>query len=158
MKSLFLAAALSAAAFAAHAADIMAMKPFAYATSASQKAGGAYISLMSHGLTDRLVSAASPVAKRVEIHTHIKDGDVMRMRKVDGPLPLSPDTPIEMAPGGVHVMLMGLNAPLADGATFPVTLTFESGRELQVEVPVVKRDTGHGAGQKHHGHKHKSDG
>lgn len=154
MKSLYLAALISAAAFAAHAADIMANKTFAYSTAASAKAGGAYITLMSHGAVDRLVSAASPIAKRVEIHTHIKDGDVMRMREVDGPLPLGPESPIKMGPGGIHVMLMGLNEPLRVGATFPVTLTFESAGEMTVDVAVIKRGeaghSGHGGASQTH--------
>ncbi len=140
MKSFILAAIVAAiSTLSAAAAGLMAMEPFAYETAPSAKAGGAYISIMSHGGGDRLLDAKSPVAKRVEIHTHIKDGDVMRMRRVDGPIPVTADAPIKMAPGGVHIMLMGLNHALDAGTTIPVTLVFETAGELTVDVPVIKR-------------------
>lgn len=114
---------------------------------------------MSHGGGDRLLDAKSPVAKRVEIHTHIKDGDVMRMRRVDGPLPVTADAPIKMAPGGVHVMLMGLNHALDAGTTIPVTLIFEIAGEMTVDVPVIKRgaQTGQSGHSGHSGHSSTSD-
>ena len=78
MKSLLIAAALTAsAALSATAADLSARKAFAFETTRSAKAGAAYISVMTNGADDRLVRAKSPVAKRLEVHTHIKDGDVM---------------------------------------------------------------------------------
>ena len=161
MKSLLLAAAFAAtAALSATAGEgLMAVEPFAFETSRSAKAAGAYISVMSHGEADRLIGAASPAAKRVEIHTHIQDGDVMRMRQVGSPLPVSADTPIKMGPGGVHVMLMGLNAPLEAGTSIPVTLIFETAGEMLVEVPVKKRSdhTGHGGHRHHSGDNNASD-
>lgn len=160
MKTFLLAAAFAATStLSAAAAGLMAMEPFAFETSASAKAGGAYISVMSHGDADRLLDATSPVAKRVEIHTHIKDGDVMRMRKVDGPLSVTADEPIKMGPGGIHVMLMGLNNPLSAGATIPVTLVFEKAGEMTVDVPVIKRSEkpAHSGHSGHSGHSQSSD-
>ena len=155
MKSLMLSAAFAAlSALAAQAGDMMAMEPFAFATAPTAKAGGAYVPVMSHGAADRLVGAESDVARRVEIHTHIKDGDVMRMRRVEGGVELPAGGVLEMKPGGVHVMLMGLAAPLEAGTSFPVTLVFESGARLDVDVPVKTRGA-HGAGHGHgstHGH------
>ena len=160
MKSFLLTAAFAATtSLSAAAAGLMAMEPFAFETAVSAKAGGAYISVMSHGDADRLLDATSPVAKRVEIHTHIKDGDVMRMRKVDAPLPVTDEEPINMAPGGIHVMLMGLNDPLKAGTTIPVTLIFEKAGEMTVDVPVIKRSAkaAHGGHSGHSGHKQSSD-
>lgn len=149
MKSLLVAVAFAAtSALSAAAADLAAIKAFAFETAPTAKAGAAYISVRTNGADDRLVGVKSPVAKRVEIHTHIKDGDVMRMRPVDGPLPLSAGAPIEMGPGGVHIMLMGLNAPLVDGAPIPVTLVFENAGNVAFEVPVIAR----GAHRGHSGH------
>lgn len=150
LKTILLSAA--AAAFAASAAladGIMAMDPFAFATAKTARAGGAYVSLMNHGPADRLIGARSNAAKRVELHQHIADGDVMRMREVEGGLELPEGGAIEMAPGGYHIMLMGLNAPLDEGASFPVTLVFESGAELTVDVAVRSRSEG---GMGHGGH------
>ncbi len=157
MKSLILAAAVAAGAALPAYADLAAVKAFAYETAANAKAGAAYITVRTNGDDDRLVSAKSPVAKRVEIHTHIKDGDVMRMRPVDGPLLVSAGNPVEMRPGGVHIMLMGLNAPLVDGEPIPVTLVFENAGEVVFEVPVIERTahgghSGHSGGTGHSGH------
>lgn len=140
MKTTILAAAFAALApLSALAADIMAMEPFAFATAPTAKAGGAYVSLMNHGSADRLIGVKGDIAKRIEIHEHIKDGDVMRMRQVEDGLELPEGGVIEMGPGGYHVMLMGLSRPLAEGKTFPLTLVFESGAEMAVEVAVKAR-------------------
>ncbi|MGE0658224.1 MAG: copper chaperone PCu(A)C [Reyranellaceae bacterium] len=113
--------------------------------------GGAFLSIENKGATaDRLVSAASPVAKTVEIHNHIKDGDVMRMRAVDG-IDLPAGGKVELKPGGYHIMLMGLSKPLKEGERFPVTLQFEKAGKIDVEIAVDKP----GASEPAHGqHKH----
>lgn len=146
MKTLALAALAAALSASAALAEITAMKPFAYATTPNQKVGGAFVSVTTTGAPDRLVSARSPAAKKVEIHTHTEQDGVMRMRRIDDPLPLAPGQPVEMKPGGMHVMLMGLNGPLERGATVEVTLTFESGASLTVDAPVIARgeEPGHG--------------
>lgn len=161
MKPLILAAIVAAAtSLSAAASGLMAMNPFAFETTKVAKTGAAYIPVMSQGAADRLIGAASSAAKRVEIHTHIKgDNGVMKMRQVDGPLPVTEDAPLKMAPGGVHVMLMGLNAPLTAGDTVPVTLVFEAAGKIVVEVPVVARESraesgGHSG---HSGHSNHSD-
>lgn len=125
----------------AHANDapVAAVYPFAYASAAGAKAGGAFISLENRGPADRLVAARADIAARTELHEHIHDNGVMKMREVEGGLPLPEGGVVEMKPGGLHVMLMGLKAPLTEGETLPVTLVFESGLELAVEVPVVAR-------------------
>jgi copper(I)-binding protein len=110
---------------------------WARATPPGGKVGGAFVTLVNSGDTaDRLVSAASPVAGRVELHTHIKDGDVMRMREVEGGIPLPPGGTVKLQPGGFHIMLLGLNQGLAAGSSFPLTLTFEKAGGVQVDVPV----------------------
>ncbi len=114
-------------------------------------AGGAFLSIENKGAAaDRLLSASSPVAKTVEIHNHIKDGDIMRMRPVDG-IDLPAGGKVELKPGGYHVMLMGLNKPLKEGERFPLTLQFEKAGKIDVEIAVDKP----GAGTPAHGeHKH----
>ena len=156
MKILIASAVLTASvALSAAAADLTAMKAFAFETAPTAKAGAAYVSVMTNGPDDRLLGAKSPAARRVEIHTHIADGDVMRMRPVKEPLPLSAGEPIKMAPGGVHIMLMGLNAPLVKGAPIPITLVFETAGEIAFDVPVIERQA-HGGG--HSGHSGHSSG
>ena len=100
------------------------------------------------GAPDRVVSASSPVAERVELHETIRDGDVMRMREVEA-IELPAGQTVELKPGGLHLMLMGLKAPLKAGETVPVTLKFEKAGDVTVQLNVE------GAGQATMGlHKH----
>jgi hypothetical protein len=97
---------------------------------------------------DRLVSASSPVARVVELHTHLMDGGVMRMRPVTA-IEVNPGEPAMLRPGGLHIMLIDLARPLRAGETIPLTLRFERAGEMTVEVPVQPAGAS-GAG--HHGH------
>ena len=90
---------------AALAGDISVDDPFARASAGMARVGAAFMTLRNAGSDDKLVSASSPVAEHVELHGHIKDGDVMRMRSVE-----SIDVPaggsVQLAPGGLHLMLI----------------------------------------------------
>lgn len=132
--------------------SITIKEPWARETIASGKAGGSYMMIINAGEhTDRLIGASSPVAAKVELHTHIKDGEVMRMREVEGGIEVPAGETTMLAPGGFHVMMMGLNGPLQEGASFPLTLTFENAGEVGIEVDI--KDISHGAGQPMHHHK-----
>jgi len=63
------------------------------------------------------------------------DGDVMRMREVDG-IDVPPGQRVELKPGGMHIMFMGLKAPLKAGDSFPATLTFQKAGDVKVSVKV----------------------
>jgi len=94
----------------------------------------------------------------VELHTMTMDGDVMRMREVEGGIELPAGETVELAPGGLHIMFMGLESPFVEGETVPVTLTFEGGETIDLELPVVPRQM-EGNGHSHdddHGHDHGS--
>jgi copper(I)-binding protein len=110
---------------------------WARATPPGAKAGGAFVTLLNTGdAPDRLVSASSGAAERIELHTHIKDGDVMRMREVEGGIPLPPGETVKLQPGGFHIMLLGLKQGLNAGSSFPLTLTFEKAGSVRMDVPV----------------------
>lgn len=144
---------------AASAGPIQIQQPFARATPA--KMGGAFMTLVNTGMAgDKLVKAASPVAESVELHTHVKEGDVMRMRPVPA-IDIAGHGRTALEPGSYHVMLIGLKQPLKEGASFPLTLTFEKAGSVTLMVPVVKAggmpDGMPGnmpAGMDHGGHKH----
>lgn len=125
--------------------------PWARATAANQANGAAYFVVDNGGEPDRILSAATPVADRVELHTHIDDNGVMRMRQVEAiDLPAGETA---LAPGGLHVMLFELEAPLVEGESFPLTLTLEQAGEVEVEVKVEPVTYGIGGdGHGHHGH------
>lgn len=113
-------------------------RPWARETPRMARAGGAFMIIENAGAAvDRLLGASSPVAARTEVHMVIQDGDVMRMREVPA-LELAPQSRTELKPGGYHVMLMELKAPLKAGDRFPLTLNFEKAGPLTVEVLVEK--------------------
>jgi Uncharacterized protein conserved in bacteria len=107
-------------------------------------ASAAYLTIETGGASDRLVAAASPAAARVELHEHILEDGVAKMREVAAGIPVAPDAPAVLEPGGYHVMLMGLTAPLAEGDAIDLTLTFEAAGEITVTVPVRAMAAGHG--------------
>jgi hypothetical protein len=119
--------------------DLTIDHPWARASAIANSA--AYMVISTKGSApDRLVAAASPVAATVELHTHVVEGDVMRMRPVKA-IDIDPGTPAVLAPGGLHVMLMGLKGPLEEGKRFPLTLTFEKAGPVTIDVPVEAAGT-----------------
>lgn len=150
----FLAAMILVTSALSHAQDyrlgeLQVSQPYARPTVPGQPAGSAYLNLQNNGKNaDKLVSAASPIAGSVQIHTMSMDGNVMRMREVAG-VDLPPGARLAMKPGdGYHLMLMGLKQPLKTGDKFPLTLVFEKAGKIEVTVPV---DNG-AAKEKHHHH------
>jgi len=125
--------------------------PFTRATLPNAPVAGGYMSIANAGPgDDRLVAAESPVAGRAEIHEMRMEGDVMKMRELMDGLPLPAGETVELAPGGNHVMLMDLAAPLEEGGTVPLTLVFEqAGRvEVVLDIAAPGARAAHGA----HGH------
>jgi hypothetical protein len=109
-------------------------QPWARASVAAN--GAAYMTISTAGSeADQLVAATSPVADKVELHTHIVEGDVMRMRPVKA-IDVNIGEPAVLKPGGLHVMLIGLKGPLKQGERFPLTLTFEKAGSVTVDVDV----------------------
>lgn len=133
----------------AFASDIMVMNATARASlTPTAKTGAIYFSVMSHGTTeDRLLSISTPAASSAEVHETIVDGDVMKMRAIEGGLIIAPGKTYEMKPGGIHVMLMGLKAPLKKGDTVALELVFEKAGVVKVEAPVGDIGAGHDHGE-----------
>ncbi len=115
---------------------------WARATVQGQQATGAFMKLTAKDGA-KLVSAASPVAGVTEVHEMKIEGDIMKMRAVQGGLDLPAGKAVELKPGGYHVMLMGLKAPLQKDTTIPLTLTFKDtkGVESKVELKVPVSST-----------------
>ncbi|HLL19214.1 MAG TPA: copper chaperone PCu(A)C [Rubrivivax sp.] len=105
-------------------------------TVAGQSVGGGYLKIIGGANADRLLSASAPVAKQTELHTMTMDGDVMRMRPVDA-VAVPPRQIVELKPGGIHLMFVGLAKPLTTGSTFPLTLRFEKAGDVIVQVKVA---------------------
>ncbi|MEO3474675.1 copper chaperone PCu(A)C [Roseomonas sp. CAU 1739] len=128
-------AALPAAAHDYTAGDVAIGHPWTRAAGANGN-GAAFMQLRNTGgQPDRLLSASSPIARTVELHTMTRDGDVMRMRPVQD-IPVLPGQTVALQPGAFHIMMVGLTAPLAQGSRVPLTLRFERAGEVQVELAV----------------------
>jgi len=133
-------AAASAAPAPAHEfhrlGDIVVEQPWARATPV--KVGGAYVTLRNNGaVPDRLVKVTSPVAEKAEIHETKIDGGMAMMRAVDG-IVLKPRGSVQLKPGGLHIMLMGLARPLKEGERIKLAFTFERAGTIEVEARVEK--------------------
>lgn len=109
-------------------------------TVGAQQATGAFM-LITSKAPARLVAAASPAAKRAEIHTMQLEKDVMRMFPVEA-VELPAGQTVRLAPGGYHLMLTGLPKPLSAGEKVPLRLTFEltGGRKETIDLLVDVRD------------------
>ncbi len=84
---------------------------------------------------DRLLAAHSPVAERIELHTHVMESAVPQMRRVAA-IDLPPGERVRLEPGGLHLMLLGLRQPLMAEQRFPITLVFERSAPLTLEFSV----------------------
>jgi hypothetical protein len=117
-------------------AGVVVSAPWARASILASRPGAAYLTLTS-AAGDRLIGAATPVADRVTIHAVETDQvGVGRMVHIEV-LDLPPSQAVTLAPGSMHLMLMGLDGKLQEGTRFPLTLTFETAGEITVEVPVL---------------------
>jgi periplasmic copper chaperone A len=96
------------------------------------------------GAAVRLTGGSSAAAQSVEVHNMTMDGGVMQMRPVDGGLEIPANGAVELKPGGLHLMLIGLQRPLAEGESVPVTLTFDDGTRIDAVLAVRAMGGGHG--------------
>lgn len=134
----FTLAVVLASAAVAQTTTIEIVHPFARATAATAKTGAVYLTIVNRGARDdRLIAASSPVAERSGAHVTTDDNGVMRMRPVPS-VEIKAGGRVEFQPGGMHVMLIGLKAPLRVGQAFPLTLTFEKAGAVAVTVVVEK--------------------
>jgi len=85
---------------------------------------------------DRLTGVRTGVSEKAMFHETTNEGGVMRMRHVQGGIPIPADATVKFAPAGFHIMLVGVKAPLTKGQTFPATLVFEKAGEIETSVSV----------------------
>lgn len=136
-----LGAALGVAVLPAWAGDatqgtIAIQKAWARASAGQAPNGAAFLTIVNSGpQAEKLVAASSGVAKTTELHTHIKEGDVMKMRAVEA-IEIPAGGSVELKPGADHVMFMGLTQQLKQGESFPLTLKFAGAGEVKVTVDI----------------------
>ena len=121
--------------------DLQVRHPWTRATPPGATVAAGYLEIRNSGQQpERVMAASTPVAERVEFHIQIQEGDVLKMREVkDFPVPARQR--LTLRPGGSHFMLVGLKQPLVKGQRVPLTLRFQRGGELQIELEVQPVDS-----------------
>lgn len=98
--------------------------------------GAAYATIENHGDDmDRLVAVETDAAERAEIHTHLMEDGIMKMRKLKA-IELHPGAPTVLKPGGHHLMLFGMKRKWKEGEMMPLTLVFEKAGRVEVQAHV----------------------
>jgi periplasmic copper chaperone A len=138
----FFIAAFGLAVTAASAADYKAgsldiSDPWSRATPKGSSVAAGYMTIKNTGSTpDRLVSGSSDVASKFEVHEMKMENGVAKMRPVTGGLEIKPGETVELKPGSLHAMFVGLKKPLSAGDRFKATLVFEKAGTVNVDYDV----------------------
>lgn len=147
----FLIPALLMSTSLAQAADLTIDNAMARAVPPTAKMSAAFMTLTNNANTDLAVlSAESSVAKAVELHNNTMTDGKMKMRQVNQ-IDLPANQTTELKPGGLHVMLIGLNKALVEGETIDLKLNFSDGSSEALEIPIQQIKP---MMQKMHEHKH----
>jgi periplasmic copper chaperone A len=130
------------------AGGLQIVGPWARATPKGSTVSAGYLTITNKGTApDRLIGGSLLSASRFEVHTTVTENGVARMRQVTS-LEIKPGETVELRPGGMHVMFMGLKQPMTSGQTIKGTLVFEKAGTVAIEFTVQ------GVGAPAGGHKH----
>jgi len=160
-RALFTAVALAAAFTApasAHGYKLGSLEighPWSRAMPPGARTGVGYLTVANHGAeADRLVSASSPAADEVQIHEMAINDGIMTMRQIEDGLPIPAGGEAKLAPGGLHMMLVGVKQPFREGEMVPLTLTFEKAGtvDVQLKVDAMGAKGAPAAAEQHGGH------
>ena len=136
LRTLLVALGLTATAVT-WAADVEVIDPYVRAVPPGAPATAAFMQLKDKGGDVALVKAYSDVAESVELHTHIHDHGVMRMRPIKQ-LAMKKGQTVDLQPGGNHIMLIGLTRPVKEGDKVDIDLEFSDGSHQKITAPVRK--------------------
>ena len=121
-----------------HLGPINISLPFTRATLPNAPVAGGFLTIENTGTeADRLVSVSTDAANAAQIHEMALENDVMKMRQLPDGLEIPAGATVELAPGGLHLMFMGLKRPFVEGETVSVTLTFEKAGTVEIVLPVA---------------------
>lgn len=111
--------------------------PWTRETAPRALSGAGYLTLTNSGKADdRLLGGSTPAARSFELHESSMAGGIMRMRRLDKGVTIPAGGTVKVAPGGIHIMLIGLAKPLVAGTTIPATLRFERAGAVAVTFEV----------------------
>jgi len=129
-----------------HAEALRVENAWAAPTPSGVDVSAGYLTVVNGASTaDALVAVSTPRAQRVEIHEMRMDGSVMHMRAVSR-LDITAGRSVSLAPGGRHLMFIGVTQPFVEGETIPVRLSFERAGEIDVSLPVRSAGATHTGG------------
>ena len=141
MKQLSLLAAglmLSAGVLAGAADNITVQDPYVRLAPPNAPATGAFMVIKNSGDKDvKVLKADNPASRVTELHTHLNENGVMKMRPVPA-IEVKAKGQAVLQPGGLHVMMIDLKAPMKEGDIVPITLSFDDGSSKQVDAKVVR--------------------
>lgn len=119
------------------AGDLVITQAWSRATPGGAKVGGGYLTIENKGSTpDRLIGGSAEIASKVQVHEMSMNNGVMTMRPVEGGLVIEPGKTVKLTPGGFHLMLLDLKAPLKQGEKLPITLEFAKAGKVSVTFDV----------------------
>ena len=128
----------SAGVLAAAADQVSVQEPYVRLPPPKAPATGAFMVLKNEGKADvRLVRAGNPASRVTELHAHINEGGVMKMRPVEA-IEIKAGGEAKLQPGGLHVMLIDIQGALEEGKTLPITLTFDDGSSKKIDARIVR--------------------
>lgn len=141
MKQFSLLAAglfFSAAVFAGAADNVAVQDAYVRLAPPNAPATGAFMVIKNNGDKDvKVLKADNPASKVTELHTHLNEGGVMKMRPVPA-VDIKAKGEAVLKPGGLHIMMIDLKAPMKEGDVVPITLTFDDGSAKTVDAKVVR--------------------
>lgn len=121
---------------AGNSQELEVSEAWASATIGPTRTSALYLVILNKSnRTERLTGAETPVADSIEFHFNVRDGDVLRMRRVSA-IEIPPGENLVMRQGGLHGMLLRLQRPLKDGESLPVSLLFETAGKVDVVTDV----------------------
>lgn len=116
---------------------------FARSSPMVAKAGAGFLTISNSGETDALIAFKSDICEKPELHTHINDNGMMRMRPVER-IDVPANGSVELKPGGLHLMFVDLKERLQEGEQLDVILVFEKAGEVPLKIPVKGPGAMHG--------------
>jgi hypothetical protein len=134
--------------------DISIGHPWSRFTPTATPVAGAYLTVTNSGSQpDRLTGGSTPIADRIEVHQMTMDDGIARMRPLPDGVEIAAGASVELAPGGIHLMLIKPNQQLIEGSSFKATLEFARAGTVEIEFVVQRNPTVEtGSGNEHGGH------
>lgn len=155
MKHALFSLMLLATPLAAHdqiAGDLHIIHPSIPVPMAQARSAAGYVTIANNGDThEELIGVRSPFAASTTLHTTLFEDGIAKMRPLIG-LDIAPGEVVNLEPGGMHVMFMGLTGLAKEGDMIPATLIFRHAGEVAIEFMVDPAEWGDHSKMDHSGH------